>query len=177
MDTAAAGFLAGKLQIAQQALVCKNATVEGDIQIGNGTVVHVGASIIAKNGPIIIGSNNIICERAAIINNHKTPLVIGDDNLFETDALIEGCGIGHRNVVQVRGKVYGSCVVGNNCVIGATCTTEPSSSIPDNTVLFGSPQARRTRADGNTDHIAMHRKHLEYIHEMLPRYNHIVEAE
>ncbi|KAJ2660330.1 hypothetical protein IWW48_003039 [Coemansia sp. RSA 1200] len=167
----------GRLQIAPRALVCKNAVIEGDVKIGDGTVVHVGASIIAKRGPIIIGANNIVCERATIVNNHETPLVIGDDNLFETDALVEGCGVGHRNVVQVRAKVFGSCVLGNNCVVGATCTTEPSDDVPDNTVIFGSPQVRRIRTDSNTDHISMHRKHLEYIQEMLPRYNHIVGAE
>ncbi|KAJ1996249.1 hypothetical protein GGI26_000078 [Coemansia sp. RSA 1358] len=167
----------GRLKIAPQALVCKNTTIEGDVQIGNGTVVHVGASILARKGPIIIGSNNIICERATIINNHSAPLTIGDENLIETDVLVAGRGMGHRNVVQVRGKVAGSSTLGNNCVVGATCTTDPDENVPDNTVLFGSPQSRRTRADGNTDHISTHKKHLEYIHEMLPRYNHIVEAE
>ncbi|KAJ2350135.1 hypothetical protein GGF43_004322 [Coemansia sp. RSA 2618] len=103
----------GRLHLAPQALVCKNTLLEGDVQIGNGTVVHVGASIIAKKGPIIIGSNNIISERVVIINNHTTPLMIGDNNLLETDAQVEGRGIGHKN----------------------------------------------------------------YIHEMLPRYNHIIEAE
>ncbi|KAJ1899693.1 hypothetical protein LPJ66_001951 [Kickxella alabastrina] len=167
----------GRLQIAPQALVCKNTIIEGDVQIGNGTVVHVGASILAKNGPIIIGSNNIISERATIINNHAHPLTIGDDNLIETDSRVEGRGMGHRNTVQVRGIIAGTSTLGNNCVVGAACTTDLAENVPDNTVLFGCPQARRMRADGNSDHLFMHKKHLEYIHEMLPRYNHIIEAE
>ncbi|KAJ1733613.1 hypothetical protein LPJ61_001476 [Coemansia biformis] len=166
----------GRLQLDLHALVCKNAVIEGDVQIGSGTVVHVGASIIAKNGPIIIGSNNIICERAAIINHHSTPLMIGDNNLLETDCLVEGRGIGHGNTIQARGRVAGTSTLGNNCVVGATCTTEPAESVPDNTVLFGNPQSRRLRAGGNTEHAATHKRHLEYIHEMLPRYNHIVET-
>ncbi|PIA19630.1 dynactin subunit 6 [Coemansia reversa NRRL 1564] len=167
----------GRLHLAPRALVCKNAVIEGDVQIGNGTVVHVGASIIAKSGPIVIGANNIICERATIINNHSTPLMIGDGNLLETDSRIEGRGIGHRNIVQVRSKVTGSSTLGNNCVVSATCSTEPTENVPDNTVLYGNPQSRRTRVDADTDHSAVHIKHLEYIHEMLPRYNHIIEAE
>ncbi|KAJ2727029.1 hypothetical protein GGI07_000146 [Coemansia sp. Benny D115] len=167
----------GRLQIAPRALVCKNTVIEGDVQIGNGTVVHIGASILAKNGPIIIGSNNIINERATIINNHSTPLAIGDDNLIETDAIVQGRGIGHRNVVHVRGVVSGTSTLGNNCVVGPSCTTDPEENVPDNTVLFGNPQARRTRMDGNLEHTSMHKKHLEYIYEMLPRYNHIIGAE
>ncbi|KAJ1832261.1 hypothetical protein LPJ63_003672 [Coemansia sp. RSA 2711] len=167
----------GRLHLAPQALVCKNAIIEGDVQIGNGTVVHVGASIIAKNGPIIIGSNNIISERAVIINHNSTPLMVGDYNLLETESQIEGRGIGHKNVIQVRGKVVGQSTLGNNCVVGAMCATDPDENVPDNTVLFGNPQARRIRADNNNEHLAIHMKHLEYIHEMLPRYNHIIEAE
>ncbi|KAI8323909.1 trimeric LpxA-like protein, partial [Martensiomyces pterosporus] len=165
-----------RLQLAPRALVCKNSTIEGDVRIGNGTVVHVGAAIIAKNGPIIIGSNNIISERVVIVNNHSTPLTIGDENLLETDARIEGRGMGHRNTVQVRGRVAGTSTLGNNCVVGTMCSTAPNESVPDNTVLFGNPQSRRLRTDGSME-LAAHRKHLEYIHDMLPRYNHIIETE
>ncbi|KAJ2456207.1 hypothetical protein EV183_000134 [Coemansia sp. RSA 2336] len=167
----------GRLRLAPQALVCKNVVIDGDVQIGDGTVVHVGASIIAKNGPIIIGNNNIISERAVIVNKHSTPLMIGDNNMLETEALVEGRGIGHKNVIQVRGKVIGTSTLGNNCVVGAMCTTDPSENVPDNTILFGNPQSRRTRSDNNSDYLFLHMKHLEYIHEMLPRYNHIIEAE
>ncbi|KAJ2834307.1 hypothetical protein GGI24_000457 [Coemansia furcata] len=166
-----------RLLIAPQALVCKKTTIEGDVQIGNGSVVHVGASIIAQNGPIIIGSNNIISERAVITNLHSTPLTIGDDNSIETDARVEGCGMGHRNTVHVRARIAGTSTLGNNCVVGVLCTTGPADNIPDNTVLFGSPQSQRNRTDSPSEYLAAHRKHLEYIHEMLPRYNHIIEAE
>ncbi|KAJ2365838.1 hypothetical protein IW150_006107 [Coemansia sp. RSA 2607] len=167
----------GRLQIAPRALVCKNAIIEGDVQIGNDTVVHVGASILARKGPIIIGTGNIISERAVIVNNHSTPLTIGDDNLIETDARIEGRGMGHRNTVQIRGVVAGTSTLGNDCVVGTTCTTNTSENVPDGTILFGSSLSRRKRADGNPEHRFTHKKHLEYIHEMLPRYNHIIEAE
>ncbi|KAJ2012325.1 hypothetical protein GGI13_005040 [Coemansia sp. RSA 455] len=167
----------GRLLIAPRALVCKSTTIEGDVQIGNGSVVHVGASIIAQNGPIIIGSNNIISERAVITNLHSTPLTIGDDNLIETDARVEGRGMGHRNTIHVRAKLAGTSTLGNNCVVGVLCSTGPADNIPDNTVLFGSPQSQRTRTDNPSEYLAAHRKHLEYIHEMLPRYNHIIEAE
>ncbi|KAJ1857229.1 hypothetical protein GGH12_003368 [Coemansia sp. RSA 1822] len=167
----------GRLHLAPQALVCKNTILEGDIRIGNGTVVHIDASIIAKNGPIIIGSNNIISDRVRIINNHATPLVIGDNNQIETDAVIEGRGIGHKNVVQVRGKVVGTSTLGNNCVVGVMCETEPAENVPDNTILFGNPQSRRTRSDNNAEYLEVHNKHLQYVHEMLPRYNAIIGAE
>lgn len=167
-----------RLRIAPKALVCKNTTIEGDVQIGNGTVVHVGASILAKKGPIIIGCNNIVNERAVIINNSSTPLTIGDDNLFETDARIEGHGVGHRNIIQIRGTLVQSSTLGSNCVVGYNCATSPNEDVADNTVLFGNPQSRRSKIpDNNVEHMAIHQKHLQYAYEMLPRYNHIIDVE
>ena len=38
------------------------------VSLGAGTVVHPNAQIIAEAGPIIIGDNNLIEEQALIIN-------------------------------------------------------------------------------------------------------------
>ena len=54
--------------IASGAIVCNESTIIGDVSIGTRTVVHPKAQIIAEAGPIIIGENNLIEERARIIN-------------------------------------------------------------------------------------------------------------
>ena len=56
------------LTIAPGAIVCNESQLVGEISIGTRTVVHPKAQIIAEAGPIIIGENNIIEERAKIIN-------------------------------------------------------------------------------------------------------------
>ena len=40
--------------------MCKDANLQGSITIGENTVVHPGAEILALGGPIEIGANNII---------------------------------------------------------------------------------------------------------------------
>ena len=56
------------IRIASSAVVCQEATLTGDITIGEGTIIQPKASIIAEAGPIIIGPNNIIEELVVIKN-------------------------------------------------------------------------------------------------------------
>ncbi|VDO46901.1 unnamed protein product [Onchocerca flexuosa] len=74
-----------RFTIASDAVVCKEAILEGEITIGSGTVVHPTAVIRATNGPIIIGENNNIEETSVIenLNENGETLLIGRDNVFE----------------------------------------------------------------------------------------------
>ena len=54
--------------IAPDAVVCDEATLEGDITIGPRCVVHPKAMLIAKDGPIVLGAGNLIEEYAKIVN-------------------------------------------------------------------------------------------------------------
>jgi len=61
-------FFSPHLKVAPDAVVCVEATLEGEISIGPRCVVHPKASIIAKDGPVIIGEGNLIEEQSLIIN-------------------------------------------------------------------------------------------------------------
>lgn len=56
------------LKIAPTAVVCNEAVLFGDITIGEGTVVHPKAVIVARSGPIVIGNNNIFEEQTVTHN-------------------------------------------------------------------------------------------------------------
>lgn len=55
------------------ATVCEDCTLEGDITIGGGTVIHPRVTIIAEGGPIIIAEYCIIEEYSMII--HKWVII------------------------------------------------------------------------------------------------------
>ncbi|VDK26706.1 unnamed protein product [Anisakis simplex] len=78
-----------RITLAADAVVCKEATLFGDISVGAGTVVHPAAEIKATNGPIVIGENNNV-EELAVIENllvnlgpEGETMTIGRDNVFE----------------------------------------------------------------------------------------------
>ncbi|KAJ2959531.1 hypothetical protein NQZ79_g5033 [Umbelopsis isabellina] len=99
---------------------------------------------------------------------------------------VEGLGIGNKNTIEARARLIGTTVVGNNCVIGSACTTDLHEKMEDNTVIYGSNCSRRKQQEQsavgiNNGKVAMlfnaqaslHLRHLEYLREMLPKYNHL----
>jgi len=78
------------LKISKSAVVCVEADIHGDVEIGERTVIHPKAQIIAENGPIIIGTDNLIEECVVIRNRFKTPMRIGNENIFEVSSSFEG---------------------------------------------------------------------------------------
>ena len=74
-----------RLEIWKGAVVCVDATIEGDVVIGAGTVVHPGARILALSGPIVIGENNIIEETAVIKNWYLISLLFCNTFISQLD--------------------------------------------------------------------------------------------
>lgn len=61
-------FLIFSIKILPGATVCEDCTLEGDITIGGGTVIHPRVTIIAEGGPIIIAEYCLIEEYSTIIH-------------------------------------------------------------------------------------------------------------
>ncbi|KAI9323805.1 trimeric LpxA-like protein [Dichotomocladium elegans] len=156
-----------------KSIICHETDLRGEISIGAGTVLHPQCRIIAENGPVYIGRNNIVEENVVIFNKNTSPLVIGDENVFEVGCYVEGSRVGNNNIIEARAKVLGSTIIGNHCVIGAACSTEVNETIEDKTVIYGSKSNRRLQSEIFQTQASLHARHLEYLREVLPKYNHL----
>jgi len=175
------------LQIATGAVVCQEANLVGEISIGEGTVVHPKANIIAEAGPIIIGKNNIIEEQTTIRNSWpedateeqkktKRTMNIGDNNVFEVGCLVEADRIGKCNVVESKTFLSKGCILGDGCVIVASYRMPPST-LEDNTVIYGIQGKKRVVQNAQETHLATHAKHLEILWKTLPGFHHLRKSQ
>ncbi|BGP15886.1 hypothetical protein JCM10213v2_003878 [Rhodosporidiobolus nylandii] len=117
-------------KVGTKTAVVQDCELRGDITLGSGTVLQPKCTVIAAAGPIIFGSNNIVEEQAIIVNRHKAPLIIGDNNLFEVGCRIESPSIGSHNTFGIKSRVSPHVAVGSNCVVGAGCVVLPSPFPP-----------------------------------------------
>ncbi|CAG8522178.1 15673_t:CDS:2 [Funneliformis caledonium] len=148
------------ITIGKRAVVCQDIELKGEIQIGPG-------------GPIIIGQNNIVEENVTIINKLPTALTIGDDNVFEVGCYVEGSKIGSKNIIEAKARILSGTSLGNNCVVGAVCSTKKDEIILDNTVIYGDHHNRRIQTASANQISSLHTRHLDYLREVLPKFNHI----
>ncbi|XP_034938819.1 dynactin subunit 6 isoform X2 [Chelonus insularis] len=143
------------LKIAPGAVVCDESILKGEIIIGPRTIIHPRASILAEDGPIIIGEGNIIEEMATIVNRlppgtsiDNTPVqTVGNFNVFEVDSHCESLKVGDNNVLEAKAHVGRNVELTSGCVIGAACSIVDPEIIPENTIIYGSECHRREMND------------------------------
>lgn len=89
-------------KIHKTAFVAPNATICGEVTIGENTRIMFGAQIIAESSPIYIGNNCIILENAVIRGTKGLPVSIADSCLIGPNAHLAGCTI-EENVFLATG--------------------------------------------------------------------------
>ncbi|KAG0208927.1 Dynactin subunit 6 [Mortierella sp. GBA30] len=120
----------------------------------------------------MFGSGNIVEENAVIINRGPEALIIGDNNVFEVGSVMEGMKIGSRNTLEVKSHVKSGTWLGDECVIGAVCSTNENEILGDRTVIFGEKNERRIVSGNRSNQMSVHARHLEYLMQILPKFNH-----
>jgi len=161
----------GVVSISSGAVVPRDCTLEGNISIGEGTVLHPRCKIIAENGSIAIGKGNIIEEHATIINSYSEVMRIGSYNLIETGARVSSRRVGDRNTIEIRAVLSEGTVVGNDCVVGVNVRIPPNEVLPDSVVVFGPLNTHRTLTDTKEAHLSMHVRHLQLLASTLPKFH------
>ena len=126
-------------------IIADQADIQGSIQFGDGCIVHPGAYIAAKGGPIIFGENCIIEEKARIVNKVKGKdaqgktipheMKIGSYNVFEAGSIVTSSRIGNLNEFQHKSFVDDNCRIGNACVVGPCAKLTPGTVLADNTFV------------------------------------------
>ncbi|KAH3820571.1 hypothetical protein DPMN_122315 [Dreissena polymorpha] len=174
----AAKNIKSSVKIATGAVVCDESELVGDITIGARTVIHPKARIIAEDGPIIIGENNIIEELACIIN--KSPenaspgspqavMIIGNNNVFEVGSHIEAVKIGDHNVVEAKATVGRQVILTSGCIIGAACTVTSSEDMEENCVIYGHNCERRVQKERPPTQTLQ----IDFLTKILPNYHYL----
>lgn len=159
-------------------LICREKTIIlGDVTIGADCVIHPTTTIIARNGPIVIGSNNLIEERVNIVNNRPEPMRIGDHNVFEVDARCEAIRVGNNNILESKSEVGMNIELTDNCIVGAGCVLSNQNSstdknveirkLPSHTVISGRDMNMRVVPDLPS---SSHGSQLDFLRKILPNY-------
>jgi len=125
------------LRVSKTAAVWEDIHLRGEVEIGDRTVIGPGCVLYAKNAPIKIGSENVLTENVHIINKSTKTMVIGDQNIFETNCKIEARRIGDLNLFGAKCVVMSEVAVGSGCVVTPKVQVINRKELRDGTVMFG----------------------------------------
>ena len=119
--------------------VAENATIIGDVTLGERVSVLFGAVIRGDNDPITIGDDTNVQDNCVLHSDPGLPLTIGKGVTIGHQAMLHGCTVGDGSMIGIAAVVLNATVIGKECLVGAGAVVTERKSFPDRSVIFGSP--------------------------------------
>jgi carbonic anhydrase/acetyltransferase-like protein (isoleucine patch superfamily) len=132
-------------KISRACFVAENATLVGDIALGEQSSLWYGVAIRAEGGPVRIGRGVNIQDNSVVHVDPGGRCVIGDGVSVGHGAIIHGAMVGENTLIGMGSILLNNCVVGRNCVVGAGSLITQGTEIPEGSLVLGSPASVKRR--------------------------------
>lgn len=131
----------GKMpQIGEDCFIADNATIVGDVTLGNACSVWFNAVIRGDVHYIKIGNKVNIQDGAVIHCTYKvSPTIIGNNVSIGHNAIVHGCTLKDNVLVGMGSIVMDDCVVESNSIIAAGAVVTKGTHVPSGSVFAGTP--------------------------------------
>ncbi len=128
-----------KPQIDESCYIAEDATVIGNVIIGENSSVWNHATIRSNHQPIVIGHGTDIQDNAVIHVDKDYKVTIGNNVSIGHCAIVHGCQVGDNTLIGMGSIILNGAVIGKNCIIGAGALVTQNVVVPDNSLVIGSP--------------------------------------
>jgi carbonic anhydrase/acetyltransferase-like protein (isoleucine patch superfamily) len=119
--------------------IAGNATVIGDVTLGDDASVWFGAVVRADRDSIAIGAESNVQDNAVVHTTPGFPVTIGSQVSVGHGAILHGCTIRDRVLVGMGAIVLNGAVVGEGSIIGAGAVVTEGKEIPPGSLVLGVP--------------------------------------
>lgn len=119
--------------------VADNATLVGDVTIGENVSIWFNAVLRGDNEPITIGDGSNIQDGCVLHTDPGFPLTVGSDATVGHLVMLHGCTIGRGSLIGIGAIVLNGAKVGEECLIGAGALVPEGKEIPPRSVVMGTP--------------------------------------
>ncbi len=127
-------------QIPNDCFVAENATIVGDVQMGEECSVWFNAVIRGDVHYIKIGHRVNIQDGAVIhCTYQKHPTIIGNKVSIGHNAIVHGCTIEDNVLIGMGAIVMDNCLVKSNVIVAAGAVVTQNSVLESNAIYAGVP--------------------------------------
>ncbi len=147
-------------QLGKNVYVAPNATIVGDVKMGDDCSVWFNAVIRGDVNSIQIG-NKVNIQDGCIIHCtfQKTKTVIGNNVSIGHNAIVHGCTINDNVLIGMGSIIMDGAVVGSNSIIAAGAVVLENTRIEQGVIYGGIPARKikdipRNLIEGEIDRIA-----------------------
>jgi len=126
-------------QVAATAFVAREATLVGEVIVGEQASVWFGAVARGDNEPIRIGDRCNVQEGAVLHADPGFPLTLESEVSVGHQAMLHGCTIGEGSLVGIQAVVMNGAVIGKESLVGAGALVTEGKVFPERSLILGSP--------------------------------------
>ena len=121
--------------------IAPNATIVGDVTLGDGSSVWYGAVIRSDLNPIRIGRDCNVQDNATIHSNRSSVATLGNGVTVGHNAIVHGATIEDDVLVGMHATVLDGAHIGKGSIIAAGAVVLSGMEVPPNSLVAGVPGA------------------------------------
>ena len=149
----------------------ENATIVGDVTIGDECSVWFNAVVRADVAPITIGHRTNIQDGSCVHVTHDTgPTVIGSNVTIGHNVTVHACTIHDGALIGMGSTLLDGCEIGAGAIVAAGALVLQNTHIPEGEIWGGVPakyiKPVRPGQTDNAKHYVEYSKH--YLADMMP---------
>lgn len=119
--------------------IAPDASIVGNVQVGEGVSIWFGAVVRGDNEPIVIGARSNIQDGSVLHSDPGSPLTIGEGVTVGHKVVLHGCTIGDNSLIGIGAVVLNRARIGRNSIVGAGALVTEGKAFPDGVLIVGSP--------------------------------------
>ncbi|HTH94984.1 MAG TPA: gamma carbonic anhydrase family protein [Rhodocyclaceae bacterium] len=147
-------------RISASAWIAPNATVIGSVTLHEHSSIWWNCVLRSDTETITIGENTNVQDGSILHADPGAPLTLGNHVSVGHMAMLHGCTVGDGSLIGIKSVILNHTVIGKECLIGANTLIAEGKTIPDRSLVLGSPgRVVRTLTDdevANLRRIAAH---------------------
>ena len=148
--------------------VAPNATVIGNVEIGENASIWFGAVLRGDLDKITIGPGCNVQDGSVLHADPGFPLTMAENATIGHMAMVHGCTIGRGSLIGIGAIVLNGAQIGEECLVGAGALVAEGKVFPARSLILGSP-GRVVRSLTDED-IARMRRTAEGYQQRWKRY-------
>ena len=131
--------LVDDLKIAPDAWVAPNATLVGDVTLGEESSVWFNCVIRGDLSPVRIGKQSNVQDGCILHVGAEYPCTLGDRVSLGHGAIVHGATVEDDCLIGMRATVLNGAIIGKGSIVGAGAVVPENMVVPPGSLVLGVP--------------------------------------
>ncbi|MBI4176590.1 MAG: gamma carbonic anhydrase family protein [Candidatus Aenigmarchaeota archaeon] len=126
-------------RIHETCFIADNATIAGDVDIGENSSVWFGAAIRGDLGPVRIGKGSSVQDNCVIHTDPGRPAFIGDGVSLGHGVVVHGATVKSDCIIGIGAVLLNGCEIGEGSIVAAGAVVKEGEKMPPASLVVGVP--------------------------------------